>query len=133
MEYFFLLSRILFGGFFLWSGWSHFSKREMMAQYAASKGVPSPNVAVCGTGIFILLAGLGIITGIYVVWAVWGLVIFLTLVTVKMHAFWKIEDQNARMADMVNFSKNIALLGASLSYLFVPQPWMFSLYPFFFN
>jgi hypothetical protein len=31
-----------------------------------------------------------------------------------MHAFWKLKDPMARMSDMVNFSKNLALLGAVL-------------------
>jgi hypothetical protein len=33
----------------------------------------------------------------------------------------------AKMGDMVNFTKNVALLGSSLMFLAIPQPWPFSL------
>jgi hypothetical protein len=31
-----------------------------------------------------------------------------------MHTFWKIQDPMAKMGEMINFTKNIALLGAVL-------------------
>jgi hypothetical protein len=34
-----------------------------------------------------------------------------------MHAFWKVQDPTAKMGEMVNFMKNIALLGAVLIFL----------------
>ncbi len=131
MEFLFLLSRILFGGYFLWSGINHFLKGESMAQYTATKGVPAPKLAVYGSGLLIIFSGFGILTGVYVTWAVWALVIFLIPVTFMMHAFWKIEDPNAKMMDMIMFSKNMALLGAALAYLFVQEPWAYSLASFF--
>lgn len=128
MEYIFLASRVLFGGYFLMSGINHFTKGEMMAGYVASKGIPMPTLTVYGSGLLLLLGGLGILTGAYVEWAVWSLVLFLVPVTFKMHAFWSITDPNAKMMDMIHFMKNMALLGAALAYLFVPQPWIYSLF-----
>jgi putative oxidoreductase len=32
-----------------------------------------------------------------------------------MHDFWKVEDPQRRQAEMINFSKNMALLGAALA------------------
>jgi hypothetical protein len=34
-----------------------------------------------------------------------------------MHDFWRATDPNQKMNDMVNFYKNVALLGASLAFL----------------
>jgi hypothetical protein len=31
-----------------------------------------------------------------------------------MHDFWRAEDPGQRMADLINFSKNLALVGAAL-------------------
>jgi putative oxidoreductase len=44
-----------------------------------------------------------------------------------MHAFWSDTSAATRMADMVNFTKNIALLGSSLMFLAIPEPWPYSL------
>jgi len=128
MEYVFLVSRILFGGFFLLNGINHFLKGDMMTQYTAAKGIPAPKIAVYGTGLLLILAGFGIISGVYVVWAVLALVIFLIPVTFIMHTFWKVTEPNMKMTETIMFMKNIALTGAALAYLFVPEPWAFSLF-----
>src|SRR3989344_8993759 len=127
MELLFLLARILFGGYFFMNGINHFLKSEMMTPYTASKGVPLPKFAVLGSGLMILLGGLGILLGVYIEWAVLLLAVFLVVVTFKMHNFWTIEDPNAKMTDMIMFMKNVALLGGALAFLFVPTPWMVSL------
>lgn len=128
MDYLFILSRVLFGGYFLMSGINHFGKHQAMTQYATFKGVPSPRLAVLGSGFLIVVGGLGILLGAYIQWAVLALVLFLIPVSFKMHAFWSIDDQNMKMTEMVNFKKNMALLGASLAYLFIPTPWFWSLW-----
>ena len=126
MEILFLLARILFGGFFIINGVNHFLKSEMMTPYASAKGVPFPKLAVMGSGLVILLGGLGILLGVYIEWAVALLAIFLIVVTFKMHNFWTIEDPNAKMMDMIMFMKNLALLGATLAFLFIEAPWALS-------
>ncbi len=113
------------------NGINHFLKSDMMVPYTASKGVPFPKLAVMGSGLMILLGGLGILLGVYIEWAVLLLVIFLVVVTFKMHNFWTIEDPNAKMMDMIMFMKNVALLGAALAFLFIPTPWAFSLFVIF--
>lgn len=126
MDYLFLISRILLGGYFLMSGINHFTKSEMMTGYTASKGVPFPKLAVLGTGILLVLGGLGILLGMYVEWAVLSLAVFLIPTTFIMHAFWKATDSNMKMMEMIQFMKNMALLGAVLAYLFIPLPWPYS-------
>lgn len=123
MEYLFLVSRILFGGYFVISGINHFRHLAGTAGYAASKGVPYPKVAVIGTGLLMLLGGLGIVLGLYVRFAVLLLVVFLVPVTFKMHQFWKVQDPMQKMGEKINFEKNIALAGAALAYLFIALPW----------
>lgn len=125
-EILFLAGRVIFGGYFLMNAWNHFSKLGMLTGYAASKGVPMPGVAVFVSGLLILFGGAGILLGVYVEWAVAAIAVFLVPVSFQMHNFWNDPDPNMKMANMVNFTKNMALLGAALMLLSVPTPWIFS-------
>lgn len=98
-----------------------------MIPYAVSKGVPVPNLAVIGSGLLILLGGLGIILGIYVKLSLIFIIIFLALVTLKMHRFWKETDHMMKMNEMINFMKNMALLGAALIMFAMETSWAWSL------
>ena len=44
-----------------------------------------------------------------------------------MHNFWAAKDPQTRMNDMVNFQKNVAILGLLLMTLLIPRPWPISL------
>ena len=52
---------------------------------------------------------------------------FLLGVSPKMHAFWREEDAQVHTSEMVNFTKNMALLGAALMAAAHPEPWPWSL------
>jgi putative oxidoreductase len=108
------LGRLLFGGYFLISGFNHFSNLNMMAGYTQSKGVPMPKLAVAFSGVLLLIGGVSMLFHVYPLFGGVALVLFLVPVTFMMHAFWKIQDPMAKMGEMVNFMKNIALLGAVL-------------------
>lgn len=127
MEYLFLLSRMLFGGYFLWNGYKHFKNTASLAGYAASKHVPSPQLMVRLSGALLIIGGAGIILGFAVGLAVAALVAFLVPVTFMMHDYWKETDPMVRMNQQIAFAKNIALLGAALAYLFIPGPWFLAL------
>ena len=124
----FMIGRILLGGYFLFNAFNHFSNITMMGGYAQSKGVPSPKAAVGFSGLLLLVGGLSILLGVYPTAGVITLALFLIPVTTMMHAFWKVEDPMAKMGEMVNFTKNMALLGAALTLLAVPQPWTVSVF-----
>ncbi len=118
----FLLGRILLGGFFLMQGITHFTKLEMMTGYAASKKVPMPKAAVTVAGVLLLIGGLGILTGLYISASLMALVLFLVPVSFMMHPYWRETDPQMKMADRVNFMKNMALLGAILILLYMVFP-----------
>ena len=110
------------------SGWSHFKNTEMMAGYAASKGVKNGKIAVLGSGVLLVLGGLGIVLGSAIPLAVLCIVIFLLPVSFMMHAYWKDTDAMQKMSNRINFMKNMALLGAALIFLMIPSPWIWSLF-----
>lgn len=127
MEILFLVGRIVLGVYYLFNAFNHFRNLEMMTGYAASKGVPSPKLAVVATGVLLLLGGLSILLGYQPTIGVLLIVIFLVPVAFMMHNFWAVQDPQMKTAEMVNFMKNIALAASALMFLAIPQPWPFSL------
>ena len=119
----FLLGRILFGGFFTFSGVNHFLSTDTMTPYVASKGVPMPEIAVLLTGALLVVGGLSIILGMLPQIGISCLAVFLIGVTPIMHGFWDVADPAQRMNEMGNFLKNVSLLGACLMLYAMPQPW----------
>jgi uncharacterized membrane protein YphA (DoxX/SURF4 family) len=127
MKMLFLIGRILFGGYFLYSGIHHFSQLSMLSGYAASKNVPAPKLAVAGSGLLVFLGGLSILLGTWPHIGAVLIAVFLVGVSPAMHNFWTITEPNQRMAETINFSKNVALLGAALMLMIISEPWVLSL------
>jgi len=109
------------------NGINHLKNRSALTGYAASKGVPSPNLAVIGSGLLILLGGLGVLLGVYTQISLWLIIIFLVPVSFKMHNFWTLSEPMPKMMDQVHFMKNMALVGAALMMMFLSQPWVWNL------
>ena len=117
------LGRMLFGGYFFFSGLNHFINLSQMAPYAAAKGVPMPELAVAFSGALLVLGGLSVLLGFMPRVGLTLIILFLVPVTLMMHNFWAVEDPQARMAEMTHFLKNIGLLGASFAMIALPVPW----------
>jgi len=118
-----LAGRAIFGGYFLYNGINHFLNRKMLVDYARSKGVPSPELAVSASGLLILAGGASILTGIQPKIGAALISTFLLGVSPRMHAFWNEDDAQQRMNEMVNFTKNMALIGGALFAAGRPEPW----------
>ncbi|MFN3928753.1 MAG: DoxX family protein, partial [Thermoflexus sp.] len=74
------------------------------------------------------IGGLSFLLGVYPGIGVLSVVLFFLPVTFKMHNFWAVQDQQQRMIEMVNFTKNMALMGSALMFLLIER-WPFSLIP----
>ncbi len=125
MDALFILGRVIFGGYFIFNGINHFLRLKMMSEYSKMKGVPFAQAAVSVAGILLLIGGGTILLGAYVRLGVAALVLFLLPVSLMMHNFWKIQDPQMKMGEMINFMKNMAILGAVLMLLAIPRPWPF--------
>jgi putative oxidoreductase len=123
MKIAFLLGRVVFGGFFLYNGINHFIHRKSLSQYAQAKGVPVPELAVTASGAAMIAGGASILLGVKPKLGALAIVGFLAGVSPVMHDFWSVEDQGQRMNEMINFSKNLALLGAAVALMSVEEPW----------
>ena len=122
-----LAGRAIFGGYFIYNGINHFKNRQMMTDYARSKGVPVPAVAVIASGAMIVAGGASVVTGAWPKVGTGLISTFLLGVSPQMHAFWKETDQQAQMAEMINFTKNMALVGAGFMAAGQAEPWPLSL------
>jgi len=127
MAIIFLVARIVLGLYWLEVAYGHLFKSAGLIGYTQSKGIKSAKAAVIGSGILALLGGLSILFGIRPHYGIALLVIFLLGVSWKMHPYWKVTDQMAKMSERVNFNKNIALAAAILALFAIAQPWVYSL------
>ena len=117
-----MLGRLLFGGFFVFSGVNHFLMAASMVQYAASKGVPMPEIAIPLTGLMLIAGGMSVLLGFMPQLGALCLVVFLAIVTPVMHNFWAAPAE-MRAMEMANFMKNLGLLGGTFFLYGVPTPW----------
>jgi uncharacterized membrane protein YphA (DoxX/SURF4 family) len=109
-----LVGRVLFALIFINSGIAHLTKLNAMTGYAQFKKVPSPKLAVIVTGLMLIIGGLYVALGIFADLGALLLAIFLIVSAFMMHNFWKIQDEQAKQGETINFFKNIALAGAAL-------------------
>jgi putative oxidoreductase len=56
------------------------------------------------------------------------LVLFLLGAALLFHNYWKVDDAQTKHAEQLNFMKNMALVGALLMLLALPQPSPLSLW-----
>jgi uncharacterized membrane protein YphA (DoxX/SURF4 family) len=122
----FMIGRLVVGCYYLFSGWHHFSAMGPLAGYASARGVPMPHAAVAVAGLFLIVAGLSLLLGFHPLVGVAAMAAFFVPVTLVMHAFWTEHDPAVRAVQVVNFTKNVALMGSGLMYLAVPRPWPYS-------
>jgi len=113
----------LFGGFFLYNGINHLREAKSMAPYAGSKGVPSPELAIKLSAIPLIAGGASILLGAKPKLGAMAILGFLAGVSPIMHDFWRNDDPNQKMNDMINFMKNMALAGGALALMGVDEPW----------
>jgi putative oxidoreductase len=116
MQAFAPIGRIMFSLIFLLSVPNHF-KHETVA-YAAAAGVPLAHVAVPLAGLVALVGGLSVALGFHARLGAIALLVFLVPVTLFMHKFWGLSDAQQAQMQMINFMKNVALMGGALFFVY---------------
>ncbi len=119
----FLIGRLVFGGFFLYNGINHVKQHKHLAQYAGLKDVPMPEQAVTISSILLLLGGASVLLGTKPKLGTAAIIAFLASVSPMMHDFWTQKDPSQKQNEMIQFSKNMALLGAAVALMGVKEPW----------
>ena len=109
-----LVGRIMLALIFITSGFQKIGGFEGTVGYIASKHLPLPQVGaiiaiVCELGGGILLA-----IGFKARWAGLVLAIFTLAAGIFFHNYWDLTDAADKMANQINFWKNVAISGGML-------------------
>ena len=80
----------------------------------ASEGVPAPKIMLGGAILFLIVGSLSIAAGFKARIGATLLLVFLLLATYFFHDFWTLEDPVAKQDQMIQFLKNVAMMGAML-------------------
>jgi putative oxidoreductase len=108
-----LVGRILLAVIFIISGFGKISGFEGTVGYIASKGLPMPQVVAALTILVELGGGIALAVGFKARWAALALAIFTLVAAIIFHNFWAAEAAQ-KMAQQINFLKNIAITGGML-------------------
>jgi putative oxidoreductase len=126
-RYAFAAARVLVVVIFLASGFG-IIPQALAAKELASCGTPAsvvPLLMLAGRTIEIV-GGFGLILNIYPEAAAFALIVFLVPATLVGHAFWHAVGTPAYIPQLVNFLKNVAMIGGLLFIAATPgQPALF--------
>ena len=108
-----LIARIVMSTMFIVSGFGKLMGFAGTVDHIAAKGVPLPEIAAVIAILIELGGGLAVLFGWKTRWAAIAYVLFLIVITPIFHNFWTMEGA-ARMANNINFMKNVTILGGFL-------------------
>ena len=108
-----LAGRILIALFFVLPGLQKLTGFSGTVAYAASAGMPMPQVSVAIGMLIEIFGGLAMLLGFRTRWAALALAVFTLAATFVFHAFWS-APAGAAMVQQLMFWKNIAISGGLL-------------------
>jgi putative oxidoreductase len=108
-----LAGRLLISAVFIFSGLGKLAAHTAMVGFAASKGLPAPDLAIWLAAAVEILGGLAILTGFQTRITAWVLFIYLIPTTLIFHNFWALQGME-RMDNQIHLLKNVAIMGGLL-------------------
>jgi putative oxidoreductase len=108
-----LVARILLAAIFIKSGFGKIGGFEGTVGYIASKGLPLPQIGAILAIVIELGGGILLAIGFKARWAALAIAIFTLVSGIIFHNYWAVEAAQ-RMAQEINFWKNIAITGGML-------------------
>src|SRR6267143_5744534 len=109
-----LLGRILFVALFVVSARGHIMNHARYVTVARGR-LPIPYVAGWPVGVWLILAILSMVLGVWPDVGALMIAAFLIPTTILFHPFWTFSDAAQRRTQQSNFFRNISLLGATLA------------------
>ena len=109
-----LVGRFLLGMYFIIPGIQKITDFENMSAYMQAHDVPLIGVLLPLTILIQLAAGTALIVGFKGKLAAFILAGLTLVISIYMHDFWGMEEGVARMHEMQNFVKNMAIMGGLL-------------------
>ena len=120
-----LIARILLMVLFLIFGWSKLTGYSGTVAYMAKAGAPIPALSAAIAVVMEVFVGIAIVLGFYTRPLAFVFAIYTLGTAFIGHPFWTMAD-GERMANMINFYKNVSIMGGLLL-LCVTGPGRYSL------
>jgi len=108
------LGRFLMSVIFILSGAGKLMQFAGTAQMMAGKGIPLAKLALVLSIVVEIGGGLALLAGFKVRYVAPIMALWLVPVTLVFHNFWAFQGQE-RMAQQINFLKNVAIMGGLLA------------------
>jgi putative oxidoreductase len=108
-----LLARLLLVALFVVFGWGKLTNLSGTIGYMGSVGVPLPMIAAIVALVMELFVGILIAVGFYTRQLALLLALYTLGTALIGHRFWTMHD-GARIANMINFYKNMSIIGGLL-------------------
>jgi putative oxidoreductase len=109
-----LIARILLALLFLTFGWSKITDYSGTVAYMTQTGLPLPSLAALVATVIEFFGAIALILGVWTrpLAVLFGLY---TLASAFIgHPFWTLSDPSAHYGNMINFYKNVSILGGFL-------------------
>lgn len=110
-----LVGRILLALFFIPAGISKLTGFAGTVGYAASSGLPLPEVGVAIALLVEVVGGLALLLGWGTRWAAIALAVFTAVASFFFHNYWGVPAEQAGMQQLL-FNKNMAVIGGLLAF-----------------
>lgn len=110
-----LMGRVLLAYLFIPAGFGKIAGFSGQVGYAASVGMPLPEIGV-GIGMLIeLVGGVMLLIGFQIRWAAIVLAFFTLVAGFMFHAYWSLPADQVMMQQIM-FNKNLAIVGGLLAF-----------------
>jgi putative oxidoreductase len=111
-----LIGRLLLAWMFVPAGFGKIAGFAGTVGYAASAGMPMPEVGVAVALVIELVGGLALLFGIGTRWAALALAVFTAVASFYFHNYWAVPADQQMMQHLL-FGKNIAIVGGLLAFV----------------
>jgi putative oxidoreductase len=110
-----VVGRVLLATIFLMSAVGNkIPNFSAVAGFMAKAGVPAPEFLLVGAIAFLIVGSLSVIAGYRARVGASLLLVFLVLASYYFHGFWRLTDAQEQQAQMIQFMKNLSMMGAML-------------------
>jgi len=110
-----LIGRLLMAWMFVPAGFSKIAGFAGSVGYAASAGLPMPEVGVAIGLVIELAGGLALLFGLGTRWAALALALFTVVASFYFHRYWALPADQQMMQQLM-FDKNLAITGGLLAF-----------------
>lgn len=91
------------------SGLNHLFNAHVLEEYMHKRKYKNNKILVLISGIALICGGIGLLIPFLHSYAALGLAFFVVLAAFMIHRFWEETDKHAKMMELQNFVKNIAI------------------------